>query len=207
MHIVDGVLATPVLAVGAVITVVGTVLGLRGLSDEKLPQAAVLSACFFVASLIHIPLGPSSVHLIFNGLIGLLLGWAAFPVVLIGLILQAVFFGFGGVVVLGTNCANIALPAVIVGFALKPFIGRLPDVAIGFLAGFFAVILTALQVALSLSLSGDGFMTSAKLVVLGHLPVALIEGIVSAFAFKLLCKVRPSIANRCFCDAKGKCHD
>ena len=207
MHIVDGVLATPVLAAGVLITVVGTVFGLRGLSDEKLPQAAVLSACFFVASLIHIPLGPSSVHLIFNGLLGLLLGWAAFPVVLIGLILQAVFFGFGGVVVLGANCTNIALPAVIVGLALKPFIGRFPCVVIGFSAGFFAVVLTALQVALSLSLSGDGFITSAKLVVLGHLPVAIIEGIVSAFAFQLLCKVRPSIANRSCSNSKGNCHD
>ncbi len=92
MHIVDGVLSTPVLAAGIITTVLGTTLGLRSISDEKLSQAAVLAACFFVASLIHIPLGPSSVHLIFNGLLGLLLGWAAFPVVLIGLILQAVFF-------------------------------------------------------------------------------------------------------------------
>lgn len=207
MHIVDGVLATPVLAAGMLITVVGTFLGLRGLSDEKLPQAAVLSACFFVASLIHIPLGPSSVHLIFNGLIGLLLGWAAFPVVLIGLILQAVFFGFGGIVVLGANCVNIALPAVMVGMALQSVMHRLPAIVIGFLAGFFAVLLTALQVALSLSLSGDGFLLSAKLVVLGHLPVAVIEGLVSAFAFQLLCKVRPSIANHSIGNAQGKCHE
>jgi len=194
MHIVDGVLATPVLTAGIITTVIGTALGLRSLSDEKLPQAAVLAACFFVASLIHIPLGPSSVHLIFNGLIGLLLGWAAFPVVLIGLIFQAVFFGFGGIVVLGINCLNIALPAIIVGLILKPWLRRLPAVAVGFVAGFGAVLLTALFVALSLALSGDGFITSAKLVMFGHLPVALIEGMVSAFAFKLLCKVRPTAA-------------
>ncbi|MFC1502892.1 cobalt transporter CbiM [Pseudomonadota bacterium] len=194
MHIVDGVLATPVLTAGIITTVIGTALGLRSLSDEKLPQAAVLAACFFVASLIHIPLGPSSVHLIFNGLIGLLLGWAAFPVVLIGLIFQAVFFGFGGIVVLGINCLNIALPAIIVGLILKPWLRRLPAVAVGFVAGFGAVLLTALFVALSLALSGDGFITSAKLVMFGHLPVALIEGVVSAFAYKLLCKVRPTAA-------------
>ncbi|MGF1760365.1 cobalt transporter CbiM [Photobacterium sagamiensis] len=194
MHIVDGVLATPVLTVGIITTVIGTAWGLRSLSDEKLPQAAVLAACFFVASLIHIPLGPSSVHLIFNGLIGLLLGWAAFPVVLIGLIFQAVFFGFGGIVVLGINCLNIALPAIIVGLILKPWLRRLPAVAVGFVAGFGAVLLTALFVALSLALSGDGFITSAKLVMFGHLPVALMEGVVSAFAYKLLCKVRPTAA-------------
>ncbi|GAB3527009.1 cobalt transporter CbiM [Photobacterium alginatilyticum] len=194
MHIVDGVLSTPVLASGITITVLGTGFGLRGLSDDKLPQAAVLAACFFVASLIHIPLGPTSVHLIFNGLIGLLLGGAAFPVVLIGLVLQAVFFGFGGLIVLGVNCLNIALPAIVIGLVVRPWLGRLPAVALGFAAGFGAVLLTALFVALSLALSGEGFITSAKLVVIGHLPVAVIEGVVSAFALKLLCKVRPSLA-------------
>ncbi|MGF1729301.1 cobalt transporter CbiM [Photobacterium kasasachensis] len=194
MHIVDGVLATPVLASGITITVLGTGFGLRALSDDKLPQAAVLAACFFVASLIHIPLGPTSVHLIFNGLIGLLLGWAAFPIVLIGLVLQAVFFGFGGLIVLGVNCLNIALPAIVTGFVIRPWLGRIPAVALGFAAGFGAVLLTALSVALSLALSGEGFITSAKLVVIGHLPVAVIEGVVSAFALKLLCKVRPSLA-------------
>ncbi|MGR5147028.1 cobalt transporter CbiM [Photobacterium alginatilyticum] len=194
MHIVDGVLSTPVLAAGITITVLGTGLGLRNLSDDKLPQAAVLAACFFVASLIHIPLGPTSVHLIFNGLIGLLLGWAAFPVVLIGLVLQAIFFGFGGLIVLGVNCLNIALPAIVIGLVVRPWLGRIPAVALGFAAGFGAVLLTSLFVALSLALSGEGFITSAKLVVIGHLPVAVIEGVVSAFALKLLCKVRPSLA-------------
>lgn len=194
MHIVDGVLSTPVLAAGIITTVLGTTLGLRCISDEKLPQAAVLAACFFVASLIHIPLGPSSVHLIFNGLLGLLLGWAAFPVVLIGLILQAVFFGFGGIVVLGVNCLNIALPAIITGFVAKSWLRSMSPTVVGFVAGFTAVLLTALFVASSLALSGDGFIASAKLVVFGHLPVAVIEGVVSAFAFKLLCKVRPAVA-------------
>ena len=203
MHIVDGVLSMPVLAVGIATTVVGTGLGLRSLADEKLPQAALLAACFFVASLIHIPLGPSSVHLIFNGLIGLLLGWAAFPVMLIGLILQAVFFGFGGIVVLGNNCMNIALPAILTGLMLKPLLGRISPAVIGFIAGSGAVLLTALLVALSLALSGDGFVASAKLVMLGHIPVAVIEGVVSAFAFKLLCQLRPVKTNT----VKGSLHD
>ena len=76
-------------------------------------MAGVLSATFFVASLVHVPVGPSSVHLIMNGLAGLVLGWAAFPALFVGLLLQAVFFGFGGVTVLGVNTVAIALPAVI----------------------------------------------------------------------------------------------
>ena len=75
MHIVDGVLSAPVLLAGAVTTVAGCYLGLRQLDEDRLPQTAVLAAMFFIASLVHVPLGPSSVHMIFNGVLGLVLGW------------------------------------------------------------------------------------------------------------------------------------
>ncbi|PVZ72271.1 cobalt transporter CbiM [Pelagibaculum spongiae] len=193
MHIAEGVLSIPVLGVGIVATVAATAIGLKKIEDRQIPQAGVLSACFFVASLIHLPLGFTSVHLIFNGLIGLLLGWAAFPVILIALILQALFFGFGGIVVLGINCLNIALPAVLVGYLIRHLAYALPDWGKGFTAGFLAVFLTSLMVSLTLAFSSEGFVASAKLVVLGHLPVALIEGVVSGFALALMGKVRPGL--------------
>ncbi|PJC86665.1 cobalamin biosynthesis protein CbiM [Vibrio sp. HA2012] len=195
MHIVDGVLSVPVLAAGAVITLVGSVIGLRQLTDDKIPQAAVLAACFFVASLIHIPIGPSSVHLIFNGLIGLLLGWGVFPVVLIGLVLQAVFFGFGGIVVLGVNTINIAVPAVIIGMCIRPYFSRWSSYVVGFISGFGAVFLTSLMVALALTLSGDVFLNSASLVIVAHIPVALLEGFICAYSVHLLKKIRPELIN------------
>ncbi|WP_299794731.1 cobalt transporter CbiM [uncultured Shewanella sp.] len=193
MHIADGVLATPVLITGIVITLAGTTLGLKKLDDDKIAFAAVLSACFFVASLIHVPLGPSSVHLIFNGLIGLLLGWLAFPVMLIALLLQAMFFGFGGVVVLGVNCLNIALPAVMVGALLRPLRARIPVQLLGFLAGSIAVLLTGLMVSLSLYLSGDAFSTTASLVFWGNLPLSILEGVISGFIIVLITQLRPEI--------------
>ncbi|GAB2657449.1 cobalt transporter CbiM [Vibrio panuliri] len=196
MHIVDGVLSIPVVASGIIVSVVGTVIGLRHLTDDKVPQAAMLAACFFVASLVHIPVGPSSVHLIFNGLIGLLLGWSVFPVVLVGLILQAVFFGFGGILVLGVNTLNIALPAVVVGVMLKPYIDKWPPSRVGFLAGFLAVFLTSVLVSIALVLSGDVFVNSASLVIITHLPIALLEGFVCAYAFSLLKKVRPELVKQ-----------
>ncbi|WED24666.1 cobalt transporter CbiM [Vibrio sp. JC009] len=193
MHIVDGVLSVPVLATGAVVTAVGCYLGLRQLTDSKIPQAAVLAACFFVASLVHIPVGPSSVHLIFNGIIGLLLGWSTFPIILVGLILQAVFFGFGGVLVLGVNTINIAVPAVIIGVALKPYMQRWSPILVGFVSGFGAVFLTSLMVAISLTLSGDVFLNSASLVIVAHIPIAILEGFIGAYIFRLLKKVRPEL--------------
>ena len=85
MHIADGVLSGPVIAVASVAAIGGIGVGLRALAPERLPLVAVLSAAFFAASLIHINVGPSGIHLILNGLIGVLLGWAAFPAVLVGL--------------------------------------------------------------------------------------------------------------------------
>ena len=76
MHIVDGALSDPVALGGAAVAVAGIGLGLRSLPLERIPAAGVLSASFFVASLIHVPLGPSSVHLILNGLAGLALPFA-----------------------------------------------------------------------------------------------------------------------------------
>ena len=112
-HIPDGLLSAPVLLGGAVISAGLLAYSLRRLDYERIPQAAVLSAAFFVASLITFPLGPSSVHLLLNGLMGMVLGWAAVPAILVGLALQAAFFGYGGLLVLGVNGLNMALPALV----------------------------------------------------------------------------------------------
>ncbi|WP_343560842.1 cobalt transporter CbiM [Kiloniella sp. b19] len=125
MHIVDGALSNPVLIGGAVLAAGGLAVGLRQVTPENLPRVGVLSAVFFVASLIHVPLGFSSVHLILNGLLGVVLGWAAFPALFVALVLQAVFFGFGGLTVLGVNALNIAAPAVAVFYLCRW--GMLPE--------------------------------------------------------------------------------
>jgi cobalt/nickel transport system permease protein len=123
-HIPDGVLAPPVLLGGALVSAGLVALALRRLDYAHLPQAAVLSAAFFVSSLISVPLGPSSVHLLLNGLMGLLLGWTAVPALLVALTLQLVFFGHGGLSALGVNTLNIALPALVCAWVLRPRLAR-----------------------------------------------------------------------------------
>ena len=193
MHIVDGVLSAPVLLAGAGVAVAGTAVGLRTLDHRNLPVTGVLSATFFVASLIHVPLGFSSVHLVLNGLLGLLLGWLAFPAVLIAAALQAVFFGYGGLFVLGVNVANVALPAVLLGALLRPWIWREGRGGAGcaFALGAGSVLATSVLVALSLALSGEAFWVAAQLTVVSHLPVALIEGFLCVAALSLVRRVRP----------------
>lgn len=193
-HIPDGVLSAPVLVVGAAVSLAGCVYGLRRLEAERIPQVAVLSAVLFVAALVHFPVGPSSVHLILNGLTGIVLGWAAFPAILVALLLQAVLFGFGGLIVLGVNVANMALPAVLCGalFFAVARSGRRRTIAAG-LAGGLGVVLTALLVALALALSGREFAAAAKLVVFAHIPVAVIEVVFNAAVIGLLLRVKPEL--------------
>ena len=96
MHISEGVLSAPVLVTGAALTVAGVAVGLKKMDYEKIPQVAVLTSAFFVASLIRVPVGPSAVHLVLNGLLGLILGWAAFPAILVGVALPVWGFDHSG---------------------------------------------------------------------------------------------------------------
>ncbi len=196
MHIVDGALSAPVLATGAVLSIAGVAIGLRKLDYNQLPQVGVLSAAFFVASYIHLPLGFSSVHLILNGLIGLTLGWVAFPALLVALLLQAVFFGFGGFLVLGVNAFNIAMPAVLVFYLCRKGLQSTNQrtVAIwGVVGGAGATCATTLFVALSLALSGDAFLLAAKVTFIAHIPIMIIEGFVTGAAVVLISKVKPEL--------------
>lgn len=196
MHIVDGALSVPVLATGAALSIAGIAIGLKKLDYDHLPQVGVLSAAFFVASYIHLPIGFSSVHLILNGLIGLALGWAAFPALFVALLLQAVFFGFGGFVVLGVNTFNIALPALLVYYLCKPGIsGVNPNRAAiwGAIGGAGAILLTTLLVAASLGLSGEAFLLAAQATLIAHIPIMIVEGFVTGAAVLLIRKVKPEL--------------
>lgn len=196
MHIVDGALSTPVVVAGAAVCAAGIAVGLRKMDTDHLPQVGLLSAVFFVASLVHVPIGPTSVHLILNGLVGIVLGWAAFPAMFIALLLQAVFFGFGGVTVLGVNTVNIALPAVICYLVLGPFLRRATGVnvaVLGAAAGAGAIALTCGTVGLSLAMTGQEFVPAAKLVFFAHLPVMVVEGALTAAAVVLVRKVKPEL--------------
>jgi cobalt/nickel transport system permease protein len=196
MHISEGVLSGPVLLSGAALAAAGTAVGLKKLDYDHIAKAGMLSGAFFVASLIHVPLGPTSVHLILNGLVGLLLGWAAFPAILVALTLQAVFFQFGGITSLGVNTTLMALPAVLCHFAFSPFLfHRRPSIvaAAAFACGFLAVLLAGVIASLALMFTEEGFWGVAAMVLAAHIPVMVIEGIVTAMCVVFLKKVQPSL--------------
>jgi cobalt/nickel transport system permease protein len=196
MHISEGVLAAPVLVAGATLTAAGTAAGLRKLDYDKIPQTAVLTSAFFIASLVHVPIGPANAHLVLNGLVGLLLGWVAFPAVLVALCLQAVLFQYGGITSLGVNTLIMALPAVLcyglfrsVGGGGK---GALSSPA-AFVCGATGVLAGSLLAALALVSTGRPFVSVAKVLIVAHIPVMLIEGFITTVTVKFLKKVRPEI--------------
>lgn len=195
MHISEGVLSAPVLVSGMVLTAAGTAIGLKKLDYDRIAKAGMLSAAFFVASLIHVPVGPSNVHLILNGIVGLLLGWAAFPAILVALILQAVLFQFGGITTLGVNTVIMALPAVLCYMAFSPLLQKRKPVAMiaAFACGFLSVFLGALLVGLALIFTEENFFDVSAIVVVAHLPVMIIEGIVTALCVAFLKKVQPEM--------------
>lgn len=195
MHISEGVLSAPVLVSGGVLAAAGTAIGLKKIDYDHLARVGILSATFFVASLVHVPIGPSSVHLIMNGIVGLLLGWAAFPAILVALLLQGVFFQFGGITTLGVNAIIMALPAVICYYLFAPFLhkDRKYLLLAGFGCGICAVLFGGVVVGLALMFTEENFLKVAMLVVMAHIPVMIIEGIVTAFCVAFLKKVQPAM--------------
>jgi cobalt/nickel transport system permease protein len=161
-----------------------------------MPRVALLTASFFVASLIHLPFGPASVHLLLGGLMGLLLGWTCFPAIFIGLLLQALLFGYGGLTVLGVTTANIGVPALIVYLIFRGFVrgeGKTVPLIAAALAGAFAVLLSSIFTAFSLVFSGTEFIPIAKIIVIAHLPVMAVEGMVNVSVVLLLKKAKPEM--------------
>ncbi len=197
MHLAEGILSVPVLAGSGALAVAGTWFGLQTLSDEDIPRAAMLTTVFFVASLVHLPLGVTSAHLVLNGLMGLLLGWAAVPAIVIGLTLQAILFRHGGLTVLGVNTLIMAVPAIGVYAVFRPLLRRVSHrsalYGVGFAAGFMAILGGALLAALALALTGRAFQGLAVLFLVTHLPLGLVEGLLTGSLLLLLQRGRPGL--------------
>ncbi len=196
MHISEGVLSAPVLISGAVLTATGTAIGLRKLNIDRIMGVSMLTGAFFVASLIHVPIGPASIHLVLNGLLGMILGWTCFPAILIGLLLQAIFFQYGGLMVLGANTATMAVPALVCYYLLRPLLlNERTRMLAGFLGGAGAIFFSSLCMAAALAFSDIGFLATAKLTILANLPIMLIEGVVTMFTVSFLARVHPDLLN------------
>ncbi|MBE0431173.1 MAG: cobalt transporter CbiM [Dehalococcoidia bacterium] len=209
MHIPDGILPVPVSAGGYAVAAAATWYSLRKINQkenprEDVPKAALLTAAFFVASWIHIPVPPASVHLVLNGLLGAVLGYFAFPAIVIGLFFQAVMFQHGGLTTLGANAVIMGLPALAAHYIFR--LRNLGDrwnrtkvAVLGFLSGSLAVgISVAIFIAVLLTnlpsqLDAPTEMTAIYALAIAHLPLMGIEGVITTMLVLFIRRVRPTI--------------
>ncbi|NJN66631.1 MAG: cobalt transporter CbiM [Chloroflexaceae bacterium] len=209
MHIADGILPLEVCAggYGAAAALTGLALHRIGQTEhtrERIPRASLLSAAFFVASWVHLPLPPASVHLVLNGLLGAVLGFYAVPAIVVALFFQAVMFGHGGLTTLGVNAVIMGGPALLAHllFRLGLAVGRGSRAwvgAAGFVAGLsgvgLAVLLFAVVLVTTIPASIDPVKEQAAIMtlVLAHIPLMVLEGIVTAMVVLFLWRVRPEL--------------
>lgn len=198
MHIAEGVLNVPTLIATAGCAAAGVAFGLRRLTPQTVPLAALFAAVFFLIGTIHIPIGVGSVHLILNGLIGVLLGWLAFPVIFVALALQALLFSFGGFTAIGANTVLMAVPAVAAGLILRPLLkcsapSKRRLLFVGFVSATIGIAGATLLAALMLWFTGGEALSGLiTLIFAAQLPVWLIDSVVSALIVSMLGKARPA---------------
>lgn len=192
MHISEGVLSAPVLLAGWAVTAPAVAAILWRVRQSEIPRIACFSALFFVASFVHLPVGVSSMHLMLSGLVGAFLGSRAILAIFVALFLQGVFFGFGGLSVLGVNTAVIGFPAVLGGLfaaAAKAQERKVRTQKIYlFLAGLVPIVCSMLLLDLVLFISGREFFAIATLISLEGAILAVLEGVITLFALSFIAK-------------------
>ncbi|MGL5083102.1 MAG: cobalt transporter CbiM [Microcoleaceae cyanobacterium] len=211
MHISEGLLPAKICISGYGVMGLVTWYSLRQINrlshpTEGIPKAALLTAAFFVASSLRIPIPPASVHLVLNGLLGAVLDIYAFPAILVGLVFQAIMFGHGGFSTLGINAVIMGVPALVAAqiFQLRYSLGRrlhetLSLNLFGFLAGATGVGLSCLLFfGLTIPNIPSGFDVATEQVaiqglLLAHIPLMLVEGVFTAMVVSFLHRVKPEL--------------
>lgn len=192
MHISEGVLKPEIIVPASILSVSLAGYLIYKLKPYQIPKIACMSAIFFVASFIHIPIGATSVHLILSGFVGAVLGAEAFLAIFIGLLLQAVFFAYGGISVLGVNAIIIGFPAILAIVFVRLF-SKNKNIIFLFLAGFVPILLSSFLLSLVLVINGDEFIAIAKLVFIANSVLSIIEGIIAFFGLQFIYKVNKDI--------------
>ncbi|WP_321470101.1 cobalt transporter CbiM [Halarcobacter sp.] len=194
MHISDGILSSEVAITTAVIGAGLVLYSLKNLKNKNIALVSAMSAIFFIASFIHIPLGPVQIHLVLIGIIGILIGPCVFLSILIALLFQATLLGYGGITSLGANLVIMSLPAYITYiFVKKGFFNLLEEKIKYFVIGFFPVLLATLFLAIVLALSKEEYLYASLTIFLANVPAMAIEGLITIFLINYLKKSTPEL--------------
>jgi cobalt/nickel transport system permease protein len=158
MHLPDGFispqLSLPAYAVSAPLWVWAARRHFGPTEVESLPVIGSLTALAFVIQTIMIPVpGGTSTHLVGVMLLALLYHpLVAFVCESLVLLVQALFFGAGGITVLGVNALAMGLLGPLAGWLAWKAVRRLSEKTALFLAGWVAMQIATLVVAGALAL-------------------------------------------------------
>jgi len=151
MHIPDGYLSPATCAVGYAMAAPFWYAALnrvkRLLQTRLVPLLAAVSAFSFVIMMFNLPIpGGTTAHAVGMGVAAIVLGpWAAILAISIALMIQALFFGDGGITAYGANCLNMAIIGSLVAYVVYQAIAaRSPVTSVrrviaGVVAGYVAI--------------------------------------------------------------------
>ena len=189
MHIADGIIPTGWCVAAQGISWASTYWLGRRLETDEVVRLGMLASATFAISLIHFPLGGTSVHLGLYGLTGILAGRRSFPVIFAALLFQTVLFQHGGLLSLGLNAINMGAGALLASLLWRTWLGS--EGLRAFLCGFLGVLVPALLIAVEFALAGygKGFLFMAAL----YLGAAALEGAITVAAVSFLRASRPGL--------------
>jgi cobalt/nickel transport system permease protein len=204
MHIPDGFLAPtitiPAYAVAAPLWAWASRKHFGPNRIEALPAVGALTAVAFVLQTIMIPLpGGTSTHLVGASLLAVVRGpLVAFICESLVLAIQALFFGAGGITVLGVNALAMGLAGPLAAWLVARLLRRAPALG-AFLAGYLGLQVSTLCVALVLGLQHrldpvqlpTPFSVALVAMLLPSLTVTgLVEALYTLIAFRVLARAR-----------------
>ncbi len=217
MHIPDGYLS-PIFSLGSGIITVPTwaVAANRVrkvLNNRTIPLLAIFAAFSFTIMMFNVPVpGGTTAHAVGGTLIAIVLGpWAAVLGVSTALIIQALFFGDGGVLAIFTNCLNMGIILPFAGyFTYKLIAGKSPLLSVrrvwaAGIGSYIGISMAALAVGIELGLqpllfSQNGhalyspytFGIAIPAMLLSHmLGASLVEAVVTALGVAYIQKNHP----------------
>jgi cobalt/nickel transport system permease protein len=188
----------------------------RRLNTQAVPLLSLFAAFSFVIMMFNLPLpGGTTGHAVGVAIAAIVLGpWGSILAISVALVIQAIFFGDGGVTAIGANCFNMAIVGSLVAYAVYRLIaGRTPiesprRVIAAAAAGYCAINASALMAALEFGIqpmlfhdaSGAPLYAPYPLriavpaMMIGHLTIAgLAEMIVSGGVVAYLQRAEPAL--------------
>jgi cobalt/nickel transport system permease protein len=185
-------------------------------TGRRVPLIALFAALSFVIMMFNVPLpGGTTGHAVGSALAAIVLGpWAAVLAVSVALVIQALFFGDGGILAIGANAFNMAITMPFVAFYLYRWIsGSAPitssrRVIAAAIAGYIAINLAALLAAIELGVqpmffrdvAGHalyfpyGLEISIPAMMIGHLTIAgAVEAIATGLVIAWMQRTNPEL--------------